>query len=65
MTPCRGFERKSRSRAGAEPDDHAIPDQLRGFYCRFGIEHLGDWLRYGGDGAALRRLAAKDLSNRG
>jgi hypothetical protein len=28
---------------------------------RLGIEHLGDWLRYGGDAAALRRLAAEDL----
>jgi GNAT superfamily N-acetyltransferase len=33
----------------------------RGFYRRLGIEHLGDWLRYGGDAAALRRLAAVDL----
>jgi GNAT superfamily N-acetyltransferase len=37
----------------------------RGFYRRLGIEHLGDWLRYGGDAAALRRLAAEDLPNRG
>ena len=33
----------------------------RGFYRRLGIEHLGDWLRYGGDATALRRLAAEDL----
>jgi hypothetical protein len=36
----------------------------RGFYRRLGIEHLGDWLRYGGDAAALRRLAAEDLPPR-
>jgi GNAT superfamily N-acetyltransferase len=37
----------------------------RGFYRRLGIEHLGDWLRYGGDAAALHRLAAEDLPDRG
>ncbi len=37
----------------------------RGFYRRLGIEHLGDWLRYGGDAAALRRLAGEDLPDRG
>jgi GNAT superfamily N-acetyltransferase len=36
----------------------------RGFYRRLGIEHLGGWLRYGGDVAALRRLAAEDLPDR-
>ena len=36
----------------------------RGFYRRLGIEHLGDWLRYGGDAAALRRLAGEDLPDR-
>ncbi|MGA7262523.1 MAG: hypothetical protein WA709_00600 [Stellaceae bacterium] len=25
----------------------------RGFYRQLGIEHLGEWLRYGGDAAAL------------
>ena len=33
----------------------------RGFYRRLGLEHLGEWLRYGGDAAALRRLAVDDL----
>jgi GNAT superfamily N-acetyltransferase len=33
----------------------------RGFYGRLGIEHLGEWLRYGGDAAVLRHLAAEDL----
>jgi ribosomal protein S18 acetylase RimI-like enzyme len=37
----------------------------RGFYRRLGIEHLGDWLRYGGDAAALRRLATEDMPDRG
>jgi GNAT superfamily N-acetyltransferase len=37
----------------------------RGFYHRLGLEHLGDWRRYGGDVAALRRLAAEDLPHGG
>ena len=37
----------------------------RGFYRRLGLEHLGDWLRYGGDAAALRHLAGEDLPDRG
>ena len=36
----------------------------RGFYRQLGFEHLGEWLRYGGDAAALRRLAAEDLPDR-
>jgi GNAT superfamily N-acetyltransferase len=36
----------------------------RDFYRRLGIDHLGGWLRYGGDAAALRRLAAEDLPDR-
>ena len=32
----------------------------RRFYERLGLGHVGDWLRYGGDEAALRRLAAAD-----
>ena len=32
----------------------------RDFYHRLGMEHLGEWLRYGADGEALRRLAAED-----
>lgn len=32
----------------------------RRFYERLGLGHVGDWLRYGGDEAALRRLAAED-----
>jgi GNAT superfamily N-acetyltransferase len=30
----------------------------RGFYHRIGMQHLGEWLRYGADAEALRRLAA-------
>jgi hypothetical protein len=36
----------------------------------FAADHVGvlrlagEWLRYGGDGAALRRLAAEDLPDR-
>lgn len=32
----------------------------RRFYERLGLGHVGDWLRYGGDEVALRRLAAED-----
>jgi len=32
----------------------------RGFYHRLGMHHLGEWLRYGADAEALRRLAAED-----
>jgi GNAT superfamily N-acetyltransferase len=32
----------------------------RRFYERLGLGHVGDWLRYGGDEAALRRLAGED-----
>ena len=32
----------------------------RNFYRRLGMEHLGEWLRYGADSDALRRLAAED-----
>jgi GNAT superfamily N-acetyltransferase len=32
----------------------------RRFYERLGLFHVGDWLRYGGDEAALKRLAADD-----
>jgi GNAT superfamily N-acetyltransferase len=32
----------------------------RRFYERLGLGHVGEWLRYGGDEAALRRLAAED-----
>ena len=35
-----------------------------GFYRQLGFEHLGEWLRYSGDAAALRRLAAEDLPDR-
>jgi hypothetical protein len=28
----------------------------RGFYHRLGLEHLGDWLRYGGDVAGSAAL---------
>jgi GNAT superfamily N-acetyltransferase len=35
----------------------------RDFYRRLGIEHLGDWLRYGADAEALRRLAARDTGD--
>ncbi len=34
----------------------------RDFYHRLGIEHLGEWLRYGADSDALRRLAVEDRS---
>jgi GNAT superfamily N-acetyltransferase len=36
----------------------------RRFYERLGIEHVGEWLRYGADETALRRLAAEDAESR-
>ena len=36
----------------------------RDFYRRLGLEHLGEWLRYGGDAAALRHLGAENLPDR-
>jgi GNAT superfamily N-acetyltransferase len=32
----------------------------RNFYRRLGMDHLGEWLRYGADSETLRRLAAAD-----
>ena len=32
----------------------------RGFYERIGLGQVGNWLRYGGDEAALRRLVGED-----
>ena len=34
------------------------------FYHRLGMHYHGEWLRYGGDGTALRRLAAEDEAGR-
>ena len=42
-------------------DFHVLDwNPARGFYHRLGMEHVGDWLRYGGDEHALRRLAGAD-----
>jgi GNAT superfamily N-acetyltransferase len=42
-------------------DFHVLEwNPARGFYHRLGMAHVGGWLRYGGDGEALRRLAAED-----
>lgn len=35
-------------------------NSARDFYQRLGMAHLSEWLRYGGDGEVLRRLAAED-----
>lgn len=37
----------------------------RAFYHRLGMAHVGEWLRYGADEEALRRLAAEDLNTPG
>jgi len=43
-------------------DFHVLDwNPAREFYHRLGIEHLGEWLRYGADAATLRRLAAEDV----
>jgi len=44
-------------------DFHVLDwNPARHFYARLGMEHLGEWLRYGGDEEALRRLARQDVS---
>jgi hypothetical protein len=40
MTPCQGLERESRSRARAEPDEHAIPDKFGGRVSRRSLERV-------------------------
>jgi GNAT superfamily N-acetyltransferase len=46
-------------------DFHVLDwNPAREFYHRLGMEHLGEWLRYGGDEAALQRLAAEDRAER-
>jgi GNAT superfamily N-acetyltransferase len=43
-------------------DFHVLDwNPARAFYHRLGMAHIGEWLRYGGDERALRRLAAEDL----
>ena len=43
-------------------DFHVLDwNPARRFYERLGMGHVGEWLRYGGDEAALRRLAAEDF----
>ena len=37
----------------------------RNFYRRLGMEHLGEWLRYGADAQALHGLAAGDRADFG
>jgi GNAT superfamily N-acetyltransferase len=42
-------------------DFHVLDwNPAREFYHRLGMAHIGEWLRYGGDAAALRRLAEAD-----
>src|SRR5271169_1227028 len=42
-------------------DFHVLDwNPARAFYHRLGMAHVDGWLRYGGDEAALRRLAATD-----
>ena len=43
-------------------DFHVLDwNPAREFYRLLGTEHLGEWLRYGADEAALKRLAAEDM----
>jgi GNAT superfamily N-acetyltransferase len=42
-------------------DFHVLEwNPARQFYHRLGLAQVGEWLRYGGDEAALRRLAGED-----
>ena len=46
-------------------DFHVLDwNPAREFYHRLGMEHHREWLRYGADEAALKRLAAEDLTDR-
>jgi GNAT superfamily N-acetyltransferase len=46
-------------------DFHVLDwNPAREFYHRLGMHHHGEWLRYGGDEAALKRLAAEDVPDR-
>ena len=46
-------------------DFHVLDwNPAREFYHRLGMHYHGEWLRYGGDGTALRRLAAEDEAGR-
>ena len=46
-------------------DFHVLDwNPARNFYHRLGMEHLGEWLRYGAGEAALLRLAAEDMPAR-
>ena len=48
-------------RGGGRIEFHVLEwNPARDFYHRLGMEHQGDWLRYGADETALRRLAAHD-----
>lgn len=43
-------------------DFHVLDwNPARDFYHRLGIDHIGEWLRYGTDEQALLRLAAEDV----
>ena len=56
------LDAESRLRGWGRIDFHVLDwNPARRFYERLGLGHLGDWLRYGGDEVALRRLAAEDL----
>jgi GNAT superfamily N-acetyltransferase len=46
-------------------DFHVLDwNPARRFYRRLGMSHLDEWLRYGADGEALRRLASEDVADR-
>ena len=46
-------------------DFHVLDwNPAREFYHRLGMEHLGEWLRYGADEAALKHLAKEDRQDR-
>jgi GNAT superfamily N-acetyltransferase len=45
-------------------DFHVLDwNPAREFYQRLGMHHHGEWLRYGGDEAALQRLAQDDVAD--
>src|SRR4029077_6727757 len=49
-------------RAWGRIDFHVLDwNPAREFYHHLGMHHHGEWLRYGGDEPALKRLAAEDV----
>src|SRR5712691_10460768 len=60
MTRCQGLEREGRRRARAEPDEHAIPDELGSRVGRRALERVAVCAG-GGGGTHCSTVAATAL----